>query len=205
MIGIIDYGMGNLRSVYNALTFLGLDSVVVRDPAYLVDCSHAILPGVGAYAMAMDNLNQRGFSSALKEFAEAKKPLLGICLGMQMLSSTGTEPWPCEGLGLIKGEVLPMDVRESVPLPHVGWNSFQLLQKHPIFEGISKNIDVYFVHSYCFTPRDKEDKLCITEYDITFVSGVAHGNIVGLQFHPEKSQKNGLHILANFCNWNGQC
>jgi imidazole glycerol-phosphate synthase subunit HisH len=205
MIGIIDYGMGNLRSVYNALTFLGYESAIIKEPWPLADCSHVILPGVGSYAMAIDNLNRLGFTSALKEFTEAKKPLLGICLGMQMLSSTGTEPWPCEGLGLIQGEVLPMNVDESVPLPHVGWNSIQILQEHPIFEGISRDTDVYFVHSYCFTPRDKEDILCATEYDKQFVSGVVHNNIVGLQFHPEKSQKTGLHIIANFCNWNGLC
>jgi len=205
MIGIIDYGMGNIRSVYNSLAFLGFDCVIVREPLQLNNCSHAILPGVGAYAMAMDNLNRSGFSTALKEFSEAKKPLLGICLGMQLLSSTGTEPWPCKGLDLIKGEVLPLNVNKYVSLPHVGWNSFQLLQEHPIFEGVSRNIDVYFVHSYCFKPIDKQNILCITEYDINFISGVVNGSIVGLQFHPEKSQKSGLRILSNFGNWNGLC
>ncbi|MBU4201255.1 MAG: imidazole glycerol phosphate synthase subunit HisH [Verrucomicrobia bacterium] len=206
MIGIIDYGMGNLRSVYNTLTFLGFDSVVVADPALLADCSRVILPGVGAYAMAVDNLNRLGFFPALKQFAQSQKPLLGICLGMQMLSSTGSEPSPCEGLGLIEGEVVPMNVGVTTPLPHVGWNSFKLLHEHPLFEGVSKEVDVYFVHSYCFKPKNERDVLCTTEYDnIIFASGVARGSVVGLQFHPEKSQKSGMRILENFCNWDGLC
>lgn len=205
MIGIIDYGMGNLRSVYNAVVFLGVDCRLIGDPKGVEGCSHLILPGVGAYATAMENLRRIGFVPVLKEFAESGSPMLGICLGMQLLSTTGTEPWPCEGLGLIEGEVALMDVGETKTLPHVGWNGFRILKQHPIFDGVPAHNDIYFVHSYRFIPADDRTVVCTTDYGIGFASGIAAGSVVGLQFHPEKSQKTGLAILKNFCGWDGTC
>jgi len=141
----------------------------------------------------------------LREFAQAARPLLGICLGMQLLSTMGTEPWPCAGLGLIEGEVALMQVGATETLPHVGWNGFRHQGSHPLFEGVPPQNDVYFVHSYCFQPKDVRHVICTTDYGGKFVSGVAAGSVVGLQFHPEKSQKAGLAILKNFCSWSGEC
>ncbi|HBA82750.1 MAG TPA: imidazole glycerol phosphate synthase subunit HisH [Verrucomicrobia bacterium] len=204
MIGIVDYGMGNLRSVFNALVFLGFEATVVHQPDGLEACDRLILPGVGAYAHAMQNLHAKGFIPVLQELSAQGRPLLGICLGMQMFSTTGSEPVLCQGLNLIAGEVIPMQARPEMPLPHVGWNTVRLRSAHPLFSGVREG-DVYFVHSYCFHPAVEADILCVSEYGGEFISGVAHGNVVGLQFHPEKSQNVGMRILENFCLWDGTC
>lgn len=205
MIGIIDYGMGNLRSVMNAIDYLGFDCALIEEPSRIHECERLILPGVGAYAQAIENLTFRGFIPNLGEHVVRQKPLLGICLGMQLFSTTGNEPYRCEGLDLIAGDVDLMPVGQGTPLPHVGWNSLVLQRTHPLFEGVRNDIDYYFVHSYCFRADRPEDVLGITEYDIPFCSAVARGSVVGLQFHPEKSQVAGLRILKNFCEWEGEC
>ena len=203
MIGVIDYGMGNLRSVLNALRYLDVDAQLVTDAETLMQCERAILPGVGAFSAAMDRLRTRGFVDAIRNHVRAGKPLLGICLGMQLLAGRGSEPVECEGLGLIPGRVSRLCVPRNTVLPHVGWNELQIQRAHPVLSDVRKGVDFYFVHSYGFTPEDEDDILATTDYGGSFVSGVARGNVVGLQFHPEKSQSNGLQILRNFAAWQG--
>lgn len=205
MIGVIDYGMGNLRSVLNAIDYLGFIAVLIDDPGRLSDCDQIILPGVGAYAKAMENLTAKGFVEAIQNYVGTRNPLLGICLGMQLLSSTGSEPYPCKGLGIISGDVVLMPVKETISLPHVGWNNVRLMKNHPLFEGVRTDVDFYFVHSYCFQAAVPQDILGMTDYDIQFPAAIGCDNVVGLQFHPEKSQTSGLRILENFCQWDGLC
>ena len=206
MIGIVDYGTGNISSVANALEHLGVDCRVVNKPDEIDEMERLILPGVGAYARAMGNMDKNGMTEAIKRHIEAGKPFLGICLGMQMLSSVGFEEGPVAGLGILEGEVDRIPVPPKVCLPHVGWNTIQRRAKHPMFEGIREDVDFYFVHSYCFKHCDPRYALSVTEYAGTaFVSSVAKGSALGVQFHPEKSQENGLKILENFCRWDGKC
>jgi glutamine amidotransferase len=205
MTGVIDYGVGNLRSVVNALTQVGDAACLVSTPDALQDCDRAILPGVGAYSAAMQRLTADGFPEAIAAFVASRRPFLGICLGMQLLSTTGSEPSSCAGLGIIPGAVSKLVVRPGTPLPHVGWNGVTLRAAHPLFAGVRATSDFYFVHSYAFTPVDSASVLTESDYDGSFVSGVAKGNVVGLQFHPEKSQVPGLQVLRNFSNWDGGC
>lgn len=207
MIGVVDYGMGNLRSVLNAIEYLGFSGALVDEPGRLADCDHLILPGVGAFAKAMENLKTRGLVPTIRQHVAAKKPLLGICLGMEVFATTGDEPYPCDGLNLIPGTVTRLPVKATTAIPHVGWNSIRLLREHPVFDGVRRDVDFYFVHSYGFqSPSDdKSSVLAETEYDVTFPSAIALGSVVGLQFHPEKSQVAGLRILERFCQWDGAC
>lgn len=197
MIGILDYGMGNLMSVFNALEFLGAKSKLIKSPEETISCSHLVIPGVGAFAKAMANIKDKNFDESIYEFVKTGKPLLGICLGMQLLTDFGYEPEKTAGLGLIKGEVVMFNgIKERIP--HMGWNSIELQKDHYIFAGVKNSADFYFVHSYYFKPENNSDILSKTEYGITFASSVSRENITGLQFHPEKSQKQGLKILENF-------
>lgn len=207
MIGVVDYGMGNLRSVLNAIEYLGFSGALVDEPGRLADCDHLILPGVGAFAKAMENLKTRGLVPTIRQHVAAKKPLLGICLGMEVFATTGDEPHSCDGLNLIPGTVTRLPVKATTAIPHVGWNSIRLLREHPVFDGVRRDVDFYFVHSYGFqSPSDdKSSVLAETEYDVTFPSAIALGSVVGLQFHPEKSQVAGLRILERFCQWDGAC
>lgn len=205
MIGVIDYGMGNLRSVFNAIDSLAIDATLVATPDGVAACDRLIVPGVGAFGRAMEELDRRGLSDAIREHARAGKPVLGICLGMQVLASEGREPVPTPGLGLVDGVAERLSVNPPRRLPHVGWNSLSLTRPHPVFEGVKPNADYYFVHSYVVQPANTSDALAHTEYEARFVSALAHENVVGVQFHPEKSQSNGLRILENFASWNGEC
>lgn len=207
MIGVIDYGMGNLRSVMNAIEYLGFQGLLVKEPDRLPDFEHLILPGVGAFAKAMANLEARGLVPAIRQHAAAKKPCLGICLGMEVFASAGDEPYVCDGLNLIPGTVTRLPVKPGTALPHVGWNSLRLLREHPVFEGVRRDVDFYFVHSYGYQSPDGDTSsvLAESEYDVTFPSAIALGSVVGLQFHPEKSQVAGLRILERFCQWDGAC
>ncbi len=205
MIGIIDYGMGNLRSVYNALDYIGQDAELITDAARLPDYERLILPGVGAFTNAMNNLRSRGFEAGIKSHVESGKPFLGICLGMQLLASRGVESGDTTGLDIIPGDVVPMELGPQFPTPHVGWNNVDLSYKHPLFAGVKNNIDFYFVHSYHFVTLDPKAVLGITDYGGPFNSIVASGSVVGVQFHPEKSQQGGLAILENFATWDGKC
>lgn len=199
MIGILDYGMGNLSSVRNALNFLQVESVIISSPDQIKEVSNLIIPGVGAFGAAMKNISEAGFIGPIRAFAESGKPMLGICLGMQLLATEGTEPEICSGLDLIKGRVEMLQA-ENLSLPHMGWNGIKLKSEHPILEGVKMSADFYFVHSFIFMPSDKKNVLTTTEYGTEFTSIITNeiGNVIGIQFHPEKSQKQGLKILDNF-------
>ncbi len=205
MVAVIDYNMGNLASVRNALRKIGADSKVVRDPHDVKRCDRILLPGVGAFGDAMEHLRERGMDEAVKEFAGTGKPMLGICLGMQLLFSRSSEFGEHEGLGLIPGEVLPFDpnlFKTPHKIPHMGWNELFVQKETPIFEGLPRAFYLYFVHSYhAVTP--KEYAIGRTWYGYEFVSAVSNGNVFGIQPHPEKSHDNGLKILKNFVEHEG--
>jgi glutamine amidotransferase len=202
-VGILDIEMGNLRSLCNAIDSLGVDSRVVREPSVLAEVSRVLIPGVGSYRAAMGNLTRLGFVDPLRRFAAAGKPVLGICLGMQVLSTRGEEGGAVPGLALIPGDVVLMEP-DSLRLPHVGWNSVSFRSPHPVLEGIRDGKDFYFVHSYEFRCAP-EHSYAETSYGRPFSSIVGVGNVLGVQFHPEKSQRNGLQLLENFCRWDGGC
>lgn len=205
MIAILNAGLGNLRSVYNAVYENGFDPEYVDDPEVLEDYSHIIVPGVGNFAAVMDVLEKGGFVEPLKSHVREGKPLLGICLGMQLLTSFGEEGGQHEGLGFIEGNVKKIDVSNDLRLPHVGWNTVSFQQDHPVLEGIKPDRDFYFVHSYEMECVDQADVLGVTDYGKKITCAVARGSAVGMQFHPEKSQRNGMAILENFCDWDGSC
>jgi glutamine amidotransferase len=199
MIGIIDYGMGNLSSVKNILDFLEIDNVIIEDPKYVPSMKGLIIPGVGSFQRAMQNLTEKGFVTPIQNFANLGKPILGICLGMQLLANIGTEPEECLGLGLIPGRVELMKP-ENLRIPHMGWNGIKIVNEHPIFEEVKTSADFYFVHSFAFVVENESNLLSVTEYGNDFPSIVANDsrNVIGIQFHPEKSQKQGTKILENF-------
>lgn len=203
MIGVLDYGMGNLSSVTNALEYLGLENCIIHDSEEFKTISHLIIPGVGSFAKAMENLKERGYVEAIKSFNNQGFPILGICLGMQLLAEKGTEPYESDGLGLIKGsvEIFP---ENSVRVPHVGWNGIKIVNNHPILDDVKQTADFYFVHSYQFHVENENNVISTTNYGFDFPSIVMNEkqNVVGIQFHPEKSQKQGLQILTNFSNTN---
>jgi len=202
MIAIVDYNMGNLASVQNAFAKLGKETVVESDPSKFKDYDKLILPGVGAFGDAMQHLRERNMIEPLREYAESGKYMLGICLGMQLLFESSEEFGNHEGLGLIKGSVTAFDsskFSEPLKVPHMGWNRMFTV-KHPLFENLDKEHYLYFVHTYHVNCADKSDIIGTTNYGYDFTSAVAHGNIFGIQPHPEKSHENGLKILENFIN-----
>lgn len=196
MIAIIDYGAGNIFSVKNALDFLGVDSKLTNKKEDLISADGMILPGVGAFPHAMEQLNATGLADTIKEQSQ-KKPLLGICLGMQMLFEKSYEFEECEGLGLIKGYVDKIEEPDLV-IPHMGWNKLEINHDCPLFEGLTDNEYVYFVHSYKAFCED-ENLCAYSNYGDKVTALVSDGKFVfGSQFHPEKSGKTGLKILENF-------
>ena len=200
MIGIIDYNMGNLASVYNACHLLDAKASIVKDPNELKKFDRVILPGVGAYGDAMEHLIETGMNEAVYEFAKSGKPMIGICLGMQLLFESSQEFGHSNGLGLIDGEVVKFDkskMHEDFKIPHMGWNTI-VNKEHPLFEGLH-NPYLYFVHSYHAVTSEK-NVIGTTTYGYGFVSAVNKDNIFGFQPHPEKSHDNGLKILKNFMN-----
>jgi len=202
MIAIIDYNMGNLASVQNAFAKLGSETVVESDPAKFKEYDKLILPGVGAFGDAMEHLKERDMVDAIRDFAASGKPMLGICLGMQLLFESSEEFGNSEGLGLIKGKVVKFDTakfEEPLKVPHMGWNRM-FTKEHPLFKGLDDEHYLYFVHTYHAVCDDAEDIIGETYYGYKFTSAVAHDNIMGIQPHPEKSHKNGLQILENFIN-----
>lgn len=199
MIAIIDYGVGNLFSLKSSLKQLGLEAVVTADADAIRKADRLILPGVGAFADAMAKLEATGLVPVIKEEAE-KKPLLGICLGMQLLFEKSFEYGEHEGLGLLKGSVVPMQgvIPAELKIPHIGWNALKFAKKSPLFRFINEGDCVYFVHSYYAT--DCSDSVIATaEYGAELTAAVESGNIKGCQFHPEKSGYVGLNILRAFC------
>ncbi|RLA78129.1 MAG: imidazole glycerol phosphate synthase subunit HisH [Epsilonproteobacteria bacterium] len=200
MIALIDYNMGNLRSVSNAFEKIGSKVEVVNDPDKLKEFDKVILPGVGAYKDAMDNLNSNGMRESILEFSRSGKPLLGICLGMQLLLNSSEEFGFTEGLGLIEGKVIEFDKSKfdhKLKVPHMGWNELFVQRNSKLFKGMSKEVYLYFVHSFHATCKD-EFVIGETFYGYDFVSAVEKDNIYGFQPHPEKSHENGLKILKNF-------
>lgn len=202
MIAIVDYGMGNVASVRNALALLGVEGKVTSHSGDFEAATHIILPGVGAFADGMAELDRRGVKEILnREVKKQKKPFLGICLGMELLGTSGDEGGETEGLNFIEGRVEWMEVDESkFRLPHIGWNSVSFVSDSPLLEGIPES-DFYFVHSYVLKAKHQSDVIATCEYDMQFAAIVQHENIFGTQFHPEKSQKNGLALLRNFVNF----
>jgi glutamine amidotransferase len=200
MIVIVDYGIGNLRSVQKALERVGATAVVTSDPAALDRAQGVVLPGVGAFGDGMDRLRQRGLVEPVLRQAEAGKPLLGICLGMQLLFDESEEMGHQEGLGLLPGRVVRFPEGE-LKVPHIGWNQLRLAEPRPemaLLEGVEDGAYAYFVHSYYPAAGEPGDLLATTEYGIEFASVVGRGTIWGAQFHPEKSQDVGLRLLKNF-------
>ncbi len=192
---VVDYGVGNLMSVRNALRFLGIESRITSDEKEIGRASAVILPGVGAFYDAMGELKSRKLDTVVREQAE-KKPLLGICLGMQVLFEQSSEVRVSDGLGLIKGKIDL--IRTGRKLPHIGWNSLDILNPCALTAGLSGGEYVYFVHSYCAYAQDEKDLCATVDYEAQISAIVAHGNIFGCQFHPEKSGETGLMILKNF-------
>ena len=204
MIAIIDYGMGNVRSVYNAFDFIGEDVLITADPRKIANASRIVLPGVGAFGKAIDHLNKAGLVDILnKEVLEKGKPFLGICLGMQLLASDSSEHGFTKGLGLIPGHVRLFDLPDSnFKLPHMGWNDISLHRHHCFFNNLKEGqFSFYFVHSYHFIAEKQKDVLASCEYGANFCAVLAKENIIATQFHPEKSQDNGIQLLENFVNW----
>lgn len=193
---IIDYGMGNLRSVQKGLEKVGLTADIITGPERLYAAPGVILPGVGAFADAMENLDRAGFIPAIKEVVARGKPLLGICLGLQLLFSESEENGLHRGLDLIPGRVVKLPA--GLKVPHMGWNQLEIKRQSPLLKGISNGDYFYFVHSYYVVPEDDRAIIACTEYGIKVPAIVGSGNLFGIQFHPEKSSDLGLRILKNF-------
>ncbi len=194
-ITIIDYRMGNLASLNNAFDVLGIPVVVTSDRKVVERAERLILPGVGAFAPAMDELKKNSLDGILLKKVHEGVPVLGICLGMQLLFSLSHEKGTWKGLDLIKGEILPFTEVQKVP--HMGWNSISVVKEDPLFARIS-HMYAYFVHSYFCLPAREEIVLAVCEYTVTFCAACRQDNLWGVQFHPEKSQQDGLHLLENF-------
>jgi imidazole glycerol-phosphate synthase subunit HisH len=199
MIGILNYNMGNLLSVKNSLDFLKIPNKFVNSPQEGESCDKLILPGVGAFGEAMYQLKLLGFDRFIKAFAKRGKPLLGLCLGMQLLLESSEEQGYFEGLGLVKGKVLSFVGKiGSLPIPHVGWNDIDIIRESDLLVGLEKNISCCFVHSFYCDFKNKKNIVGVTNYGFGFSSIFVSENIMGCQFHPEKSQQDGLAILKNF-------
>ncbi|MBQ8999422.1 MAG: imidazole glycerol phosphate synthase subunit HisH [Clostridium sp.] len=199
MIVIIDYGMGNLKNVYNALKHLNIASKVSNEIVEIKCADKLILPGVGAFNKAMYNLNNMGLTEIIKEKVNNGTPLLGICLGMQMIFQKGYENGECEGLAFIDGEVKILEPKEKVKIPHIGWNKLEYNRSNDLIKGLDENSFVYYVHSYAATNVKNENLVGFSNYGgIKVPSIVCNNNVYGTQFHPEKSGKVGLRILQNF-------
>jgi glutamine amidotransferase len=196
MIAIVDYGMGNLRSVQKALELVGAEAVVTDEAAVLDAAQGIVLPGVGAFGDAVDNIRTRQLAAPVLRQAAKQKPLLGICLGMQLLFDESEEMGRHRGLGLLPGRVVRFPEGE-LKVPHIGWNQLQGVRGAPL-EGIRPEAYAYFVHSYYVAAEEPSDVLATTEYGVTFASVVGRGLVWGAQFHPEKSQEVGLRLLENF-------
>ena len=195
-IAIIDYGVGNLRSVEKAFTSQGINAVVTRDEKVLRAADKLVLLGVGAFGYAMESLRKLGFDQLVIEAADAGKPIIGLCVGLQMMFEEGHEFGVHRGLGLLPGRVVKFP--DGVRVPHVGWNQVEFKQNHPVFRDLPDQSFFYFVHSYYVEPADVTCVMGETEYASRFASICGRDNVVGVQFHPEKSQAAGLKLLRNF-------
>jgi glutamine amidotransferase len=201
MIAIVDYGVGNLFSLRSSLLAVGAEAVVTADPCVLRAAEKIILPGVGAFGDAAEKLRRTGLGELVKEEAAKGKPILGICLGMQLLLEKSYEYGEHEGLGLIPGEIRPIAdvIPDDYKIPHIGWNALHFGEsKHPLFRYVEEGEHVYFVHSY-YGAQCEESVIATAEYGATLTAAVGRGNVMGCQFHPEKSGSVGLAILRAFC------
>jgi len=196
MIAIIDYGMGNLRSVQKAFEAVGAEAVVSNDPAVIAAAPGVVLPGVGAFGDAMQNLRRLGLVEAIHQVIGRGTPFLGICLGQQLLFEASQEMGSHQGLSVFAGQVRRFQV--SLKVPHIGWNQICLRRESPLLAGVPDGAFAYFVHSYYVEPADPAVVLATTDYGVEFASVIGQGNVFGIQFHPEKSQAVGLQILRNF-------
>ena len=218
MIALIDYGISNLRSVQKAFAHLGVEVTLVETPDQLLKADRLFLPGVGAFPAGMDGLRARGLIESIKQAVRDGKPLLGICLGMQLLFESSDEMGNTRGLGLLPGHVTKLKVQDAwgmehgakgtgqeavqpdsvFKIPHMGWNQIDIVRRHPLLRGVPTGAYAYFVHSYAPYPDQSDVVLATTDYGGAFASIVGRGNVCGLQFHPEKSQAVGLQMLRNF-------
>lgn len=199
-VAIIDYGVGNLRSVEKAFAATGCEAIVSGDEKVLRMAHRLVLPGVGAFGACMKALSERGFDELVCERVAAGTPLLGVCVGMQLLFESSDEFGSTRGLSLLRGRVRRFS--DDLVVPHVGWNQVDQIQKNPLFTNVANRSFFYFVHSYYCEPLDQSLIAGETEYGVKYASIVAHDNICGLQFHPEKSQASGLRLLKNFARLN---
>ncbi len=199
-VGIMDYGMGNLRSVANAIEALGRSARILAEPDEIATCARIILPGVGAFGDGMKNLRERGWIPALEDAVLGQgKPFIGLCLGMQLLATTGTEHGDCSGLNWIPGTVHRLEAPDaSIRIPHIGWNEVEVVKRDGLYRDFAKSPVFYFVHSYALVPDAPEVVSAWCDHGVPFAASLESGNIFATQYHPEKSQKDGLHILQNF-------
>ena len=201
---IVDYGMGNLRSVQKGLEKVGAEARITQDADGMARADKIIVPGVGAFRDAMAALRARGLDAAVKDFIATGKPFLGICLGLQLLFDVSFEDGRHNGLGILPGRCVALPEKMTGPegrllkVPHMGWNQLEVVRRAPIFQGLADPIEVYFVHSYAVEPEDDQTIATRTEYGVKFTSSVWRDNIMATQFHPEKSQRVGLKMLENF-------
>lgn len=200
MIAIVDYGMGNLRSVNKAFESMGIMSVVTGDVDTIIKSSGLVLPGVGAFGDCVKNLKQKNLFETIKNYISDGRPFLGICLGLQVLFEQSEESPGMQGLGLIKGKVVKFRFPEeqNLKVPHMGWNQVNVIKKTDLLNGIAPHSWFYFVHSYYPVPEDEEDISLTSDYGIEFTAAIQRDNMFACQFHPEKSSDTGLRLLKNF-------
>lgn len=201
MIAIVDYGMGNLRSVQKGFERIGCRPEVTRNADKIASASGVVLPGVGAFNACMENLSRFGLVDVIREAVLRKRPFLGICLGLQLLFTESEEFGPQKGLNLFPGRVVGFPAGNGLKVPHMGWNRIEKKTESPFLDGISDGAYLYFVHSYYVVPEDLSVTATTTSYGISFASSIATGHLFACQFHPEKSQEIGLRILANFARF----
>lgn len=198
MIKIVDYGMGNLRSVQKAFEKLGAEAVICARPTELAGAEKLILPGVGAFRDAIHELRRTGLDTPVREHIASGRPFLGICLGLQLLFDVSYEDGQWEGLGVLPGKIVRFQDQPELKIPHMGWNTLDIVRPHRLFEGIANGSSVYFVHSYYVVPSDDSVVAARSDHGGLFVAAVARENLFATQFHPEKSQTVGLRLLKNF-------
>ena len=198
MIAIIDYDAGNIKSVEKALQYLGQETVVSRDPQVLLGADKVILPGVGSFGDAMENLHNYGLVPVIHQIVEKGTPFLGICLGLQLLFESSEETPGVAGLGILEGKIVRIPEGPGLKIPHMGWNSLNVREGASLFKGLEKEPYVYFVHSYYLQAKDPKIVAATAEYGVTIHASVEKENVFACQFHPEKSSKTGLAILKNF-------
>lgn len=202
MIHIVDYGMGNLRSVQKAFEKLGVEAKICTTAAEIADAPKLVLPGVGAFRDAIQVLHQQDMVSPIRDHVDSGRPFLGICLGLQLLFDVSYEDGEWEGLGIVPGKVVRFEDQPGLKIPHMGWNSLEFAgpEPSPLFVGLPESSYVYFVHSYYVAPDDDSVVAARTEHGTTFTSSIRRGNLFATQFHPEKSQSIGLRLLQNFAD-----